>query len=248
MTVAVYLPLLMALPLVFLARRMAARGVPGSAARMLTAVSVVAAACSTWSLGLLAVTMLDDLPPLSALDDNPALDLPEPVPGPIALVAGILLLCGLIRLARDVRLRVTTIRELRAIGSPHDDLVIADLAAPMAVAVPGTMRRAGHLLVTTGILRLLDAEERRVVLAHERAHLAHHHHRLAAATAAAAALNPLLIPAREAVAFLVEREADEDAAAGVGDRGLAAQAVARAALATTAQAGAALGIGGGGVE
>jgi hypothetical protein len=41
----------------------------------------------------------------------------------------------------------------------------------------------------------------------------------------------LLVPVREAVAYLVERWADEDAAATVDDRDLVAQAVARAALA-----------------
>jgi len=246
MRFAVYLPLLMALPLAYAARWATSRGTPAAGAWTLTVSAVVAAACSTWSLTLLALTLLDDLPPLSALDNHPTHELPEPVPGPVALVAGLLLLGAGARLARDVRRRVTTHRELRAIGIPGQELVVADLAEPMAVAVPGTARHSGHLLVTTGILRLLDADERRVVLAHERAHLAGHHHRLAAAVGAAAALNPLLIPVRDTVGYLVERWADEDAAADVGDRGLTAQAVARAALATVgARPGAALGIGGG---
>ncbi|GAA2697870.1 M48 family metalloprotease [Actinoplanes palleronii] len=246
MTFAVYLPLLLALPLTVTARRIAARGTPGSAAWALTVAAVIAAACSTWSLILLALTMLDDLPPLSALDDHPTLELPEPVPGPIALVAGLLLLAGGARLLTDVRLRLATYRDLRAISEPGERFVVADLATPMAVAVPGTARRPGHLLVTTGILRLLDADERRVLFAHERAHLDRHHHRLVAAAAAAAALNPLLIPVRETVAYLVERWADEDAAADVGDRALTAKAVARAALATAGTPPlTALGIGGG---
>jgi hypothetical protein len=243
--VAVYLPLLLALPLTFAARWIAARGTPGLAARGLTSVAVVAAASSTWSLTMLALTLLDDVPPLSALDDRPYLEPPEPVPGPIALLAGLGLLWGGARLLADLRRRLETYRRLRAVGAPRHGMVVADWFAPLAVAVPGSPGRAGHLLVTTGILRLLDAQERRVLFAHERAHLAHHHHRLVAATAAAAALNPLLIPVREAVAYLVERWADEEAAACVGDRDLTAQAVARAALATvdTAPA-AALGISG----
>jgi hypothetical protein len=84
------------------------------------------------------------------------------------------------------------------------------------------------------------------VLAHERAHLARRHHRLTTAAAAAAAVNPLLIPVRRAVEFLVERWADEDAAADVGDRDLTARAVARAALAASGPGPApALGIDGG---
>jgi Zn-dependent protease with chaperone function len=227
--IAIYLPLLLAVPLMLTGRRIAARGAPGPAARGLAAVAVVAAASSTWSLLLLSLTLLDDVPPLAALDASPALELPEPVPGPVALAAALLLAAGGIRLALDLYRRLDTPRRLRAAGTPQDGLVIADWDAPMAVAVPG---RPGHLIITTGILRLLDADERAVLFAHERSHLAHRHHRLVTAAATAAAANPLLIPVRDAVAYLVERWADEDAAAAVGDRHLTAQAVARAALAT----------------
>ncbi|BCJ47630.1 membrane protein [Actinoplanes ianthinogenes] len=231
MTVAVYLPLLLTLLLALVARRVAGRGAPGPAARILTVTAVVAALSSSWSLTMLALTMLDDVPPLAALDDSPTVELPEPVPGPVALVAGLLLLWGGARLLADVRRRVVTNRGLRAVGTVRHGMAVADWAEPMAVAVPGTARQPGHLLVTTGILRLLDADERRVMFAHEQAHLDHRHHRLVAAAAAAAALNPLLTPVRDAVAYLVERWADEEAAAQVGDRRLTAKAVARAALA-----------------
>jgi hypothetical protein len=80
------------------------------------------------------------------------------------------------------------------------------------------------------MLRLLDASERRAVLAHEQAHLRHNHHLAVSVAGAAAAVNPLLRPAASAVTYLVERWADEDAATVVGDRGLVARAVARAAL------------------
>ncbi|MET8043309.1 M56 family metallopeptidase [Micromonospora sp. NPDC005215] len=246
MTVTVYLPLLLAVVLAWSAPRIAKRGGPGPAARGLSAIAVIAAASSTWSLTMLALTALDDLPPLAALDEHPSMELPEPVPGPVALVAGLALLLGGVRLLIDLRRRLVTHRQLRAAGTAEHGLVVADWSAPLAVAVPGRRGREGHLLVTTGMVRLLDADERRVVFAHEQAHLAHRHHRLVAATAAAAALNPLLVPVRETVAYLVERWADEDAAAVVDDRDLTAQAVARAALATVgAGPGAALGINGG---
>ncbi|MEU1687789.1 M56 family metallopeptidase [Micromonospora sp. NPDC005707] len=232
MTVTVYLPLLLALVLAWLAPRIAERGGPGPAARVLTAIAAAAAASSTWSLTMLALTMLDDLPPLDALDEHPALELPEPVPGPVALVAGLALLLGGVRLLIDLRRRLGTHRQLRAAGTTEHGLVVADWSAPLAVAVPGRRGRDGHLLVTTGMLRLLDADERRVVIAHEQAHLVHRHHRLVAVTAGAAALNPLLVPVRDTVAYLVERWADEDAATAVNDRDLTAQAVARASLAT----------------
>jgi Zn-dependent protease with chaperone function len=239
MTLAVYLPLLLALPLAVAARRISTHGTPALGARGLVAAALVAVVSSTWSLTLLALTMLDDLPPLASLDNHPTLELPEPVPGPVALVAAIILACGAVRLLADLRRRRDTHRQLRAVGVPHAGFVVAHWDAPLAVAVPG---RPGHLLITTGMLRLLDDDERRVVFAHEQAHLTHRHHRLVACVAVAAALNPLLIGVREAVAFLVERWADEEAAATVDDRDLVAQAVARAALATTAGSTTALGM------
>lgn len=242
MTVAVYVPLLLGLPLWWLAPRVAARqGTPAPAARALAGIAVVAAAASTWSLALLALTLFDDVPPWRALGQNPALHLPTPVPDVVATTAALLLTGGAIRLVIDLHRRLTTVRRLRATGTAHDGLVVADLEEPMAVAVPG---RPGHVLVTTAMLRLLDRQERRVMFAHERAHLHHRHHTLVLAAAAAAAVNPLLIPAREAVSYLVERWADEDAASEVGNRGLAARAIARAALATV-RPGPSLGVGGG---
>jgi Zn-dependent protease with chaperone function len=97
-----------------------------------------------------------------------------------------------------------------------------------AFAVPG---RPGRILVTQGLLALLDGSERRVVLAHERAHLAGWHHGLRAVAEVSAAINPLLIPVRQSVEFLVERNADEHAATVSGSREITARALAKAALA-----------------
>jgi Zn-dependent protease with chaperone function len=244
-TFAVYLPLLLPVLVALTARWASERAVPRVAVRWLVTAAVLSAAASVWSLTLLAVTLLDDLPPLSALDDRPELYLPEPVPGPVALVAAVALVAGVVRALRDLYRRGDTARRLRGAGRPVDGLVVADWTAPLAVAVPG---RPGHLLVTTGMLRELDAAERRAVLAHERAHLAHRHHRAVGWAAAAAAVNPLLRPVRDAVVYLVERWADEDAAAAVADRGLVARAVARAALATVdGGPSAALGVHGGAI-
>lgn len=240
MTFAVYLPLLLPALVSWAARRAADRGRPAAAVRGLVVASAVAAAASTWSLVLIALTLLDDLPPLSVIDERPGL--PRPVPGEVALVAALALVWGAVRLVRDLRRRHDTARKLRAAGTPIGDLVVADWAAPLAVAVPG---RPGHLLVTSGMLRGLNAPERRAVLAHERAHLAHRHHRAVAWAAAAAAVNPLLVPTREVVSYLVERWADEDAASAVEDRGLVARAVARAALAAADTSSPVLGMHGG---
>ncbi len=73
--------------------------------------------------------------------------------------------------------------------------------------------------------------ERRVLLAHEAAHLRHHHHVYLQLVELSAAANPLLRPLASSVRIGVERWADEDAAAAVGDRTLTARALARASLA-----------------
>jgi hypothetical protein len=73
-----------------------------------------------------------------------------------------------------------------------------------------------------------------VLLAHERAHASGLHYLFTTAARLAAAANPLLRPVASAVAYTVERWADERAAAVTGDREVAARALARAALASTA--------------
>jgi hypothetical protein len=136
-TVAVYVPLLLGLPLWCLAPRLARQGTPALAARALASIAVVAAGATTWSLALLALTVFDDMPPWRALGEDPALRLPAPVPDLVATAAVLLLIGGAVRLVADLRRRLATARGLRQIGAPHAGLVVADLGAPMAVAVPG---------------------------------------------------------------------------------------------------------------
>lgn len=108
------------------------------------------------------------------------------------------------------------------------ELVVLPTPQPYAFAVPG---RPGHVVVSVGMLRQLDAHERRVLLAHERSHLRRRHHLHLAVVDVAAAAVPLLGPLRRRVRFAVERWADEDAAAATGDRALVARTICRAALA-----------------
>lgn len=107
------------------------------------------------------------------------------------------------------------------------ELVVLPSDTPEAFAVPG---RPGHIVVSAGMLRRLDDNERRVLLAHERAHLHRRHHRYVAVANVAAGAVPMLRPLRDRVHFATERWADEDAADVVGDRRLVARAICRAAL------------------
>jgi Zn-dependent protease with chaperone function len=89
------------------------------------------------------------------------------------------------------------------------ELAVIDHPELHACAVPG---RPGRIVVFRGLLRSLDAQQRRAVLAHERAHLVHHHHIHHTVAWLAAAANPLLYRLPAAIALSTERWADECAA------------------------------------
>ena len=231
MRVSVYLPLLLSLGLAWCAPSVARRLRPAVGARVLAYSAVVAALASTWGLLLLALTLLENTP---FAQERPAVA--DPVPTTVGAVALILLTVAVCRALRAARIRTQTDRALREICRlcpPHGELAVLEAPDAHAYAVPG---RPGRILVSTGLLRVTTPLDRRVVLAHERAHLRHRHHRLRAFAELAAALNPLLGPARDAVTYLVERWADEAAADDVGSRQQAAAALARVALTTAPSA------------
>jgi Zn-dependent protease with chaperone function len=128
-------------------------------------------------------------------------------------------------------------------GGPVGYILAAD--RPVAYALGG---HAARVVVSRGLLALLNQQERNAVVAHEHAHVRLRHHRLLCfAQVAAAALGKAAPAARRARASL-EREleaiADEAAARTVGDRRVVARALAKAALATPAH-GPVTGFGGG---
>ena len=96
-----------------------------------------------------------------------------------------------------------------------------------AFATPGPR---GRIVVTTGLLDVLGPDEREALFAHERAHLRHGHAWWRLVMQLTAAVNPLMRHVRRAVDQAMERWADEDAAAHVGDRRLVACTVAHVSL------------------
>ncbi|MGW8374929.1 M56 family metallopeptidase [Streptomyces sp. ODS28] len=230
MRIDVYLPLVLSLLLAAVAPQVGKRMAPAPAARALTAAAVLTAAATAWALALLAFTLLDVVPPVAAEAHEHGRSLPDPVPEAIAVLA--LGAFGVLahRFLRALRGEFATRRALRRLREGHpggSELIVADSAAMRAFAVPG---RPGRILVTAGMLGALDPAERRILLAHERAHLTHRHARIVTAVTLAAAANPLLDPVRGTVAYLVERWADEHAAHAVGDRSRTARTLARVAL------------------
>jgi Zn-dependent protease with chaperone function len=132
-----------------------------------------------------------------------------------------LLAVGAVRTCRLVRQhRMFRFDETRPVHIAHSH-------KPYAVTLPG---KAGQIVMSTAMLDLLDEHERRIVVAHERAHARYRHDRyLLTAELAAAALPPLRILARR-VNYSIERWADEAAAAACGNRQLVAITLGKVAL------------------
>ena len=248
MRLAVYLPLVIALLATPGARLLSVRCEPRLATWLLTLSAMVLAAASTISLALLAVTGLLRVPVLAGLG-RWSLGLSErkdPVELSVAALAGLLLALTLAAAARLLWIRCRSLAhamvDAACLAAP-DGFVIVDDPTPDAFALPG---RPGRVVVSTGMLEVLDPGERDILLAHERTHLAEHHYVFVALAQLGAAINPLLRPLAAAVAYTVERWADEQATAITGDRRCVARTVGKAALAShrarSRVTGAALGI------
>ena len=129
----------------------------------------------------------------------------------LALIGAVTVAFMLLRGARELRDQ----RRARAaasmfrvdVGASHGEVVVAASDEPDAMALA-----SGVIVVTAGLVRALDAEQRRAVLAHERAHLTFRHHRYLQAGRFVVAVNPLLSSVPEALVHLTERWADEEAA------------------------------------
>jgi len=235
MHVLMVAPLIGAALLGLASRRLTRVLPPSASVPLLTATALLEALAGGAILGILAFTFAATNSELAALGhwSVPVLRRVDPVPAPLGILAAavVAVLMGAAtwragRATRGLWQADAACRRLR--GHNVDGLVIVPDAEPDAYALPG---RAGQVVVSTAMLRALSAAERRVLLAHESSHLRHRHHLYVAVADIAAAANPLLRPAAHAVRAGVERWADEDAAALVSDRRLAARALARAALA-----------------
>ncbi len=99
---------------------------------------------------------------------------------------------------------------------------VLDHAAPVAYCLPGATRSA--TVLSAGLLQLLDADQLRAVIGHERAHLLQRHHLVLLAFKSwhsALPWFPIANRAENAVALLVEMLADDQARHLVDDRTLA---------------------------
>ncbi|EGG47363.1 integral membrane protein [Streptomyces griseoaurantiacus M045] len=234
MGVFVLLPLVLPLTAWPIARLAAHRLHPRAATRLLTGVGLVLSVCSTLCLGLLAIVGTAQLPgnPLPDAWADPQVRAAVPrdeVVGRAAIGAlGCAAWACAALLLRHHRVRRRAARALH--GLRGTTVAVLRDPVPYARTLPARGSRRGRIVVSTGMLAALGPSERRALFAHERAHLGARHHRHLLLAGLVARANPFLRPLRTGVAYSVERWADEEAAARVGDRRVTARAVARAAL------------------
>ncbi|MFD5751387.1 M56 family metallopeptidase [Streptomyces sp. NPDC127033] len=216
------------------ARRLADRLPPRWACWMLAGAAVLLAGGTVSALvGLFHVPFLASLEQLSLTRVREE----WPAAVPLAGAAGAVMAVQLVLLVRRwVQHRSLLKRAWLSAdeGTGDGDLLVVPGTDVDAFALPGYRGRRGRVVVTSGMVRSLKPGEREVLLAHERAHLAGRHHLLSAVVDLVAAVHPAIRSLREALVFHLERWADEEAAAVVGDRRVAASAIARAALAGSA--------------
>ncbi len=127
-----------------------------------------------------------------------------------------------VRAERQRRRHYTLIALLSDPLNGQPGMRVIDHPAPVAYCLPG----AGHsaTVLSKGLLRLLDADQVRAVIAHERAHLVQQHHLVLLAFKSwhsALPWFPIANRAENAVALLVEMIADDRARRDVDDRTLA---------------------------
>lgn len=243
MRTVIYLPFVLSVLLVGLSRVARRRAAPRAASWALLVAMVVLSAAVVAALALLAWPLWARIPAVAQLGHwrPSAVNQRDPVPLAVSVAATVALLAQaaalVIRLC-GLRGEVLEAAALHAALSRAEggDVTVVDDPAPSAVALPGVPGHRGRVVVSTGLLAVLDEEERVSVMAHERAHLRHHHGVFAAVAAVGSAINPIVRPVGRDVDFLLERWADADAAASTGPS-VTAHAIARAAVARLSMAG-----------
>lgn len=239
MTIAMGLPLAASAVLWLTGARFGTRLPPATAVRLLTLCALVTALATGFVLAVAAFLAAAALPPVATLGhwSTAVVHTGGRTSALVGVLAGlsvaVLLAAALRRAARtgwDLAQAAVTCRRL---GPGTAGLIVIQDDHPDAYALPGN---GGRVVVSTAMFQALPADERRVLLAHEHAHLTHRHYLYVQLAELAAAADPLLRPVARAVRAAVERWADEIAAADVGDRPLTARALARAGIARAAAA------------
>jgi Zn-dependent protease with chaperone function len=235
MIAALMAPVLLSGVFAAVASRYMSRIDPRIATWTVTLGSVVLTLTTTGSLGIVAWPLVARMPLVAEIGDWHAAWVGRRVPIPVAVSAAAL--AGLVWIAvRGIRTVVDFGRRLLSVDARSVDaaaLVVLEDEMPVAYSLPTFFGLGGRTVVSTGLLGVLDAEERSAVLAHERAHVECGHHWFALALRSCSLANPFLVGVESVGLLTLERWADERAALTSG-RSTTARAVAHAALARIA--------------
>jgi Zn-dependent protease with chaperone function len=221
--------------IVALVRLVAGRIAPARSAVVLAWSAAVVAGSSVVNLAVFAVVAAAEVPAVGrAFGWSTRVVAADTARVPwVVWLSVVLLVAAGVSVGRRWRMHRRTLARARDQFPSSDGLLVVADGSPQAFAVPG---RPGHVVVTTGMRDLLSARHLDALLAHERAHLAGRHHRLVLLADLAAAAHPALRWVARQVDYLVERAADEAAAVRTGSRRTVAEAIGRAALASTRSA------------
>lgn len=233
MIALIVVPVLVSIGLSLGADQLVLRVHPRASVPVLTGAAVSAALCTGAALGVCGMLTVAQLGPLPGMGQWSSASLRQQSEFPdylgvmaMAMVAACASMTG-VRGVRSVRELHCMSIAARALTPTGGRLVVIDDRGATAYAVPGA---GGRVVVSTAMLKALDPSERRVLIAHEYAHLRGRHYVYRHLVRVAAAANPLLWPVVQAVDLGLERWADEAAVRETGDRSVAARALARAAL------------------
>ena len=231
MSASLVLPLIAAIGLAIVVTTSHRRLPPVVAARTVTITLAVVTMAAVPTVWIVAFGFVAHLWLLGGRLDwcAEAVGVGAPVPFWVGVPAAIIAVAGVVR----VRAVMRSYRRLRY--DRPGGVEIADHDQPFAFTLPG---RGGHVVLSSGLIDMLDEAEQGVVLAHERAHASHRHDRYLLIAQLAAALMPILRPMAGRLQFSLERWADEMAVAHCGDRAFVCRTLGKVALRSIAPAGA----------
>lgn len=217
-------PLAVAAVLALLTSALHRRLPPRVAARAIAASLVAVCAAAVPSLWLISLSFLAHLPLVGdgfrwcAMAIGIHDEIPWMIGAPSLVVAAFGTPRALKVLRLDRRLRIHT----------EGPIEYIDDAEPYAVTLPG---RGGRIVISTGLLDVVDDDELGAVIAHEETHARYRHDRYLLAARTVSAAVPLLRPITARLQYALERWADESAAQRCRDRRIVASALAKVALA-----------------
>ncbi|MBI4883897.1 MAG: M48 family metalloprotease [Actinobacteria bacterium] len=225
------IPLLIALGLAVVVTATHRRLPPVVAAHTVTIALAVVAFAAVPTFWIVSLGYVAHLPVFGGRLDwcANAFGVHEPIRFWVGAPALVLAIAGILR-------AWAVVNNYRCLRHDHPGVVeIANHHTPFAFTLPG---RGGHVVLSTGLVAILDDAERAVVLAHEHAHGRHRHDRFLLTAQLTAAVMPPLRPLASRLQFSLERWADEMTVAHCGDRGLVARTLGKVALHGVSPAGA----------